>query len=219
MRSVIDALLADNAATGCLSNDVPTMLARFGRQRTAEHCQAVAAEAGRLAVRFGVDQLQATTAGWLHDISAVFPGAEMAAVAEQLALPILPEERRYPPILHQKLSVVLAERLFAVSDPAILSAIGCHTTLRAQAAALDMVVFLADKLAWDQDGPPPFAAAIRVGLDQSLERRALAYLSWLREQRASLAVVHPWLRQAYEWLAKLPWEPAEPIDSGTEWGS
>jgi HD superfamily phosphohydrolase YqeK len=62
---------------------------------------------------------------------------------------------------------------------------------------LDKVVFVADKLAWDQPGVAPYHAEMSVALGRSLDEAALVYLRYLWQRRASLRVVHPWLRDAY----------------------
>jgi predicted HD superfamily hydrolase involved in NAD metabolism len=191
--------------TGSLAHDVTNLLLRFGRRMTASHCRQVAVEAATIARQVGVDHEQAVTASWLHDISAVFSPAEMLSEATRLGLDVLPEERLYPAILHQKLSSVLARELFAVSDPAVLDAIGCHTTLRASPTALDMVVYVADKLAWDRPGAPPYGPAVRSACDASIRQAALTHLAWMHGEQASLQVVHPWLRDAYETLSRLAW--------------
>ena len=103
-------------------------------------------------------------------------------------------------ILHQKLSAILAHELFGVDDLAVLSAIGCHTTLRADATPLDKVVFLADKIAWDQSGSPPYRDALLDALTHSLDAGACVYLQHLWAQRATLPVVHPWFENAYRQL-------------------
>ena len=74
----------------------------------------------------------------------------------------------------------------------MLSATGCHTTLKADASGLDKVVFVADKIAWDQPGTPPWLDALTRALDVSLDAAALVYLDYLWERRAQLLVVHPW---------------------------
>jgi HD superfamily phosphohydrolase YqeK len=111
---------------------------------------------------------------------------------------VLPEEETLPMIIHQKLSVVIARELFDVQDDAILSAIGCHTTLKAGANALDKVVFVADKLAWDQPGIAPFHADMWAALERSLDEVMMVYVRYLWERRDTLAVIHPWLREAYQ---------------------
>jgi HD superfamily phosphohydrolase YqeK len=95
------------------------------------------------------------------------------------------------------LSVVLAREVFNVRDEGILSAIGCHTTLKANASPLDKVVFVADKLAWDQPGTPPYKTEMIAALEHSLDSAALVYLQYLWDRRDTLRVVHPWMVAAY----------------------
>ncbi len=141
-------------------------------------------------------------AGWLHDCSAVFPVAERVNVARSLDVLVLPEEEQFPMIIHQKLSKVLALHIFGITDEQVLSAVECHTTLKAHATRLDKVVFVADKIAWDQDGIPPYRAELLAALEQSLDHAAFVYLRYLWEQRNTLRVVHPWMREAYLELAQ-----------------
>jgi len=206
MEPILASLAHGLMLTGSVPTDVLRFLVHHGCARTAEHVERVAQEAMRVAHRFGEDPEAAATAGWLHDVSAVFPSAERAVVARQFGLPVLPEEDEFPMILHQKLSVVLGRELFGVTDPVILGAVGCHTTLRRDPTRLDLVLFVADKLAWDQAGVPPFLDQVVAGLQHSLEDGALAYLAWMHQHRAALRVVHPWLREAYGQFSQQPWE-------------
>jgi predicted HD superfamily hydrolase involved in NAD metabolism len=192
--------ITSQSLTGVLSEDMTAFLIDRGCPKTAEHSRRVVAEARRLAQRFGEDQDRAEQAGWLHDISAVFPAGQRLEAARELGVEVLPEEAAYPMILHQKLSVVVARRVFGVTDPGVLSAIGCHTTLKAGASRLDLVVFVADKLEWDSPDAPPYRQAVLAGLECSLERGAFAYLDYLWKQRQSLPVLHPWMVAAYHEL-------------------
>jgi predicted HD superfamily hydrolase involved in NAD metabolism len=181
--------------------DSVALLRHHGYPQTAGHSVRVAAEAQRIAARFGADIGAAAIAGWLHDISAIIPNSERVAWAEALGIDILHEERTLPMIIHQKLSARFARDLFAIRDEGILSAIGCHTTLRAGATLLDKVVFVADKIAWDQSGDPPYLDAIIAALDRSLDAAVLFYLAYLWELRDTLRVVHPWFVDAYDELS------------------
>ena len=153
-----------------------------------------------LAKQFNADEDKAEIAGWLHDISAVFPSAERAKVARELGIEVLPEEDTFPMIIHQKLSIVLGRELFGVTDSETLSAIGCHTTLKQDASLLDKVVFVADKIAWDQPGQPPYLNEILAGLDKSVDHAAFVYLDYIWQMRASLKVLHPWTAQSHAQL-------------------
>ncbi|MGC9395690.1 MAG: HD domain-containing protein [Anaerolineae bacterium] len=203
MQKILVGLNAGIVWTGDTAQDVTAFLKHHGCPKTAVHSTAVAVEARRIAALAGVEAACAAQAAWLHDVSAVIPAGERVAAAEALGIPVLPEERVLPMILHQKLSVVLARDLFAVTDADVLNAIGCHTTLKAGASPLDKVLFVADKLAWDQPGEPPYLAALEAALAHSLDAAACVYLRYLWERRATLAVVHPWLAAAHVYFCGL----------------
>jgi predicted HD superfamily hydrolase involved in NAD metabolism len=189
--------------TGNVRVDMVALLGHYGHPKTADHCLRVAAEARQLATRFGADPSSAQVAGWLHDVSAVFPAAQRAPIARRLGLEVLPEEERAPMILHQKLSAIMAHQIFGVDNEAALSAIGCHTTLKANASPLDKVVFLADKISWDQAGTPPYLKGLLRALERSLDQAALHFLDHLWQQRRTLPVVHPWFVEAYRQLSSV----------------
>lgn len=201
MHSALAPYAAQFQATGDLQADVVALLVAHDCAHTAGHSARVAAEAVRLAERFGLDRTQAATAAWLHDISAIVPNPERIALAEALELDVLPEERRVPMIIHQKLSAAIAHELFGIDDAAVIGAIGCHTTLRVGASPLDLAVFVADKIAWDQPGDPPYHDAIVAAAAESLLAAARVYLDYLWARRATLAVIHPWLAAAHRELS------------------
>lgn len=187
--------------SGNVPLDVRAVLLQHGYPRIAGHVARVAAEARRLAARFGAGESQAETAGWLHDIGGVVPNGERVSLCQALGIEVLPEEAAAPFILHQKLSAAMARHIWGITDEAILSAIGCHTTLQAGASLLDKVVFLADKIQWDQPGKPPYLEKLLAALEHSLDAAVFCYLDHLWQQRDRLKVVHPWLVAAYREIA------------------
>ena len=62
------------------------------------------------------------------------------------------------------------------------------------------VVRIADKIAWDQPGKPPYLDELLAGLERSLDEAAFVYINYLWERRETLRVVHPWLVEAYQEL-------------------
>ncbi len=183
-----------------LGGAVTAFLLQHGCAHTAVHCEQVSAEAARLARRLGLDAaevLAVEMAGWLHDISAIIPVAQRVETARRWGIHVLLEEEAAPMILHQKLSAEVARQEFQIDDPDILDAIACHTTLKQGASMLDKVVFLADKLAWDQPGIPPYQAQAVAALDVSLDQAVFCYLDYLWQQKERLAVIHPWFVGAY----------------------
>lgn len=193
-------LTTNFTSTGHLRRDVATFLTLHNQVHTAGHVVQVAAEARQLAGRFGAVPEEAEAAGLLHDISAVISNEERLAAAQTFGIEVLPEEAAFPMIIHQKLSVVLAREIFGVTAPAPLSAIGCHTTLKADASLLDKVVFVADKIRWDQAGVPPYLSDLEQALDRSLDHAAFCYLDYLWQRRTTLRVIHPWLAAAHAQL-------------------
>jgi predicted HD superfamily hydrolase involved in NAD metabolism len=201
MHDLYTQLIRGVPLTGNPCSDMAVFLAHHGRTETVEHSHRVAVEAERLAARFGANPSYARIAGRLHDASAAFPVAQRASAAEALGLEILPEEEAAPMLLHQKLSAVMARDIFGVADRAILCAIECHTTLKTGASLLDKVVFIADKITWDQSGAPPYLEEITHALWRSLDQAALCYLDYQWQRRDALLAVHPWFVQAYKELA------------------
>ena len=105
-------------------------------------------------------------------------------------------ERKFPMIIHQKLSRVIAKEIFKVEDEEILNAICCHTTLRKHATKMDLVLFVADKIEWDQKGTPPYLIEIKKDW-KNLWKSTFVYISYLWERKDTLKVIHPWLEEAY----------------------
>lgn len=187
-----------------LELDFEQQIAEFflarAHNHTLEHSIEVANEAAKLAKRFNCSAKNAKIAGYLHDISAVVPNSERIELAEKLEIDILAEERTLPMIVHQKLSTVIAKELFNINDNEILSAIACHTTLKAQSSKLDKVVFVADKIRWDGQSNPPYIKGLLAALEQSLDSASFYYINYLYQQKESLPVIHPYLLAAYNEL-------------------
>lgn len=183
-----------------LRSGVEALLRRWGRLDTLDHCLRVGAEAERLAKRWGLNPQQAAEAGWLHDISIVVPTGVRADLLRALGVEVLPEEAAFPFILHQKLSSLMAQHLFGVQDEAVLSAVSCHTTLKPGSSALDQILFVADKIEWDQTEPPPYLPALLAACEQSPRFAAYTFLNILWQNRQNMMVIHPWFESAYQEL-------------------
>lgn len=202
MYPALTVFTQDVALTGDIQSDMVTLLTHHGATKTVGHSMRVAAEARRLASHWGLNEGDAEVGGWLHDISAIVPPPQFIPLAEKLGLEILSEEREVPMIIHQKLSAAIAQSIFGINHPAILSAIGCHTTLKQQATTLDKVVFIADKIKWDQEGEPPYLTELLTAMEQSLDHAVFCYVDYLWQRRDTLLVVHPWLADAHRELSE-----------------
>ncbi len=187
--------------TGDVETDVRELLERNGKRKTFVHVSNVAKVCGELAERFGMDEEKCAVGGLLHDISAVLAPADMLNYTVENGLELCDAERRFPFLLHQRISGIVAAEVFGVTDGDVLSAIACHTTLKAAPTGYDMALFLADKLAWDQDGIPPFYDKVKNALNCSLEKACWEYMSYMNDNGKVLYPHTNW-NLACEYLKK-----------------
>lgn len=96
----------------------------------------------------------------------------------------------------------MATEIFNISNKEILEAISCHTTLKSNASPLDMILFIADKIEWDQKGLPPYIDEVEKALAISLELSAFKFIKYQMDNKENLKVIHPWLLDAYLDLEK-----------------
>ncbi|URZ04355.1 HD domain-containing protein [Clostridium felsineum] len=195
MKDVFKEIKEKFYFTGNIKEDSQKLLKAYGQYLVAEHSIRVAKEARIIAKQYGENENEVEIAGLLHDISGIYENKERLLVAEKLQLNIVEEEKVLPLILHQKISRVMAKDLFQIKNKKILSAIECHTTLKKNASKMDMILFIADKIKWDQKGIPPYFQKVQSELKISLEKGALCYIE---EAIKNVQVIHPWLKEAYE---------------------
>jgi len=172
----------------------------YDKRHRALHSSQVTKTAAELARRFKEDVHKAEAAGVLHDISVIIPNEQRVEAAESLGIGLFEEEKEFPMILHQRLSRKFASLFFGVDDREVLNAVTCHTTLWQGPSRMDMIVFLADKISWDQEGVPPYLDLVNRSLDMSLESAAYTMVKYMMDNRSKLAVVHPWLAGAYDYF-------------------
>lgn len=187
---------------GDIEKDSYNLLIKYNCSKTAEHSLRVARKAKSLAKIYEVDENLAQISGYLHDISGIIPNKNKLDVAKALGIEILSEEEKFPMILHQKLSKIIAREIFNIEDSLVLDAISCHTTLKANATSLDMILFIADKIEWDQQDLPPYIVELEEALNTSLELGTYIYIKYLWDDRENLKVIHPWLVEAYKDLSE-----------------
>ena len=175
-----------------------TYLSR-NKVKTLKHAEEVAETAAWLAGIHHLDIQKARTASLLHDISAVMTPQEMYETAVERGMPIDPAEEKYHFLLHQRMSRIIAEEQFGIADDDILSAVECHTTLKENAGSYDQLVFIADKISWDQEGVPPYYDELREKAAKSLEEACFFYIDY-QFTNGLLLMPHKWITEAYEEL-------------------
>ncbi|MDT2742858.1 bis(5'-nucleosyl)-tetraphosphatase (symmetrical) YqeK [Lactococcus garvieae] len=186
--------------TNQLKQEIKAFLLEKGCYATYRHCITVGDYAEEIGQEFlnEEEREQVRIAGYLHDISAIYPNNERIFVAEDMRIELFKEERQFPMIIHQRISRIMAQREFGIQDEKILSAISCHTTLKKKFSKVDLVLFVADKIRWDQEGQPPYLQEITQALNSSFEAAAFSYIDYILKH--DIKVIHPWLLEAYEFL-------------------
>ncbi len=165
------------------------------------HVENVAELAIGLAKVYDLDATKTKLAALLHDISGVMTPQEMYDFAKMRGLEIDPAEEKYHALLHQRVSKIIAQEEYGITDSDILNAIECHTTLRKNASMYDKVIFIADKISWDQKGVPSYDDLLKSGSVETLDKACYLYIKYQFDNNL-LVMAHQWLIEAYEDLQK-----------------
>lgn len=181
-----------------LKNEIKQYLVSKNCEKTYYHCMEVGEYAYQLGEKYLTSPEKVSIAGYLHDISAVYPNNQRINVAQKYGIELNEAEMAFPMIIHQKISKSIAKMDFGIEDNEILSAIECHITLKKNYSDIDLVLFVADKIKWDQEGKPPYLDGLLQALNCSLENAAYFYIDYILKH--DIKVVHPWLWDAYNQL-------------------
>lgn len=181
-----------------LKNEIKQYLVSKNCEKTYYHCMEVREYAYQLGEKYLTSPEKVSIAGYLHDISAIYPNNQRISVAQKYGIELNEAEMAFPMIIHQKISKSIAKMDFGIEDNEILSAIECHTTLKKNYSDIDLVLFVADKIKWDQEGKPPYLDGLLQALNCSLENAAYFYIDYILKH--DIKVVHPWLWDAYNQL-------------------
>lgn len=193
------AYIKTETLSGDIQTDVKNIFSINGKHNTFVHVSNVAERNALISKRYGLDRDKCVFGGLLHDISAVIKPADMLKYAYENHFDICQAEKKYPFLLHQRISKIIAVEYFNVFDDDILSAIECHTTLKKDASKYEMSLFIADKLAWDREGKPPFYDVVDAALDISLESACYEYMKYMVDNDMVLCP-HDNFTAAYEQL-------------------
>lgn len=156
---------------------------KHGKEKTYHHVVEVMNVAIDLAKKYNLDKNKCILASLLHDISVIMSPDKMYQLALERHLIIDELEEKYHFLSHQRISKIIAREIFFVEDKDILSAIECHTTLKKDASDYDKVIFLADKIAWDQEGKPPYYDELIQAIDVSLDEGCYYFIRYQLENK------------------------------------
>lgn len=123
------------------------MTAKLNRNLSAEryfHSVNVMETAQKLAEHYRADADRASAAGLLHDCGKIAAGDEMLRLCRKYGVDVDEVCRFEPGLLHAPLGAVLAQKIYHVTDQAVLDAIRTHTTGAVDMSLLQKIVFIAD---------------------------------------------------------------------------
>lgn len=108
------------------------------------HTIGVSQTAAALAMRYDCDVEKAELAGMLHDCARQYSNSEVLSFCRKKGIPVSAEEEQSPILLHGKYGAYMAEHVYGVLEPDILSAITWHTTGHPEMTLLEKIIYLAD---------------------------------------------------------------------------
>lgn len=188
--------------TDNIIHDLSELLVANNKLNTYKHVKEVSVCTNEIASKYGLDVNTLELAAYGHDIAAIMNSSDMLEYIIKENLYLDEAERKYPFLLHQRFGKMILEDLFGIKDSKVLSSIECHTTLRSKPSPYDMALFIADKLAWDQEGVPPYYEVVEKALEISLEKASLTYIDYIFEHDMIL-YPHTWLIEARKYLNEI----------------
>ncbi len=164
------------------------------------HSLAVAYTAHRLALIHHLDVETCEMAALLHDCAKCIPLKEQQMIACEAKLKLSATELRSVGLLHGPVGAVIAQTKYGIDDPVILTAIATHTTGYVGMTALDMVIFLADKIE-PYRKPFPALESIRSLARQDLYKATYSTIqSSIQYVTNASQPLHPATHDILQWL-------------------
>ncbi|MBQ3604494.1 MAG: bis(5'-nucleosyl)-tetraphosphatase (symmetrical) YqeK [Clostridia bacterium] len=170
------------------------------KEDVLHHVENVADIAVKLAKVYKLDIVKIKLAALLHDISAIMTPQEMYKFAKARGLEIDPAEEKYHSLLHQRVSKIIVQEEYGITDLDILGAVECHTTLKKNSSIYDKIIFIADKISWDTNFSPLFDDLLKSGTIDSLDKACYSYIKYQFENNL-LVMPHKWIIDAYTELS------------------
>ena len=149
-----------------------------------------------LAKHWGANVEDAARAGILHDITKAIDGPLQLTLCGAYGKVLSDFSRKYPKTLHALTGSLVAERIFGENE-AVVSAIECHTTGKADMNLLEKIIYVADYMEPCRNFPgveklrelafTDMDAALKLGLEMTLEHLARQGAEVSPESREALA--------------------------------
>lgn len=211
MKEILLDRYGKDLIDGELREHVKVYLESFECQDIYKHTLNVVDQVKVLHGRFDFDLDKCIVSAYLHDLGRVVPKEEMAQFCQSFGYSPLKGELQAPDLLHQVVSKIIATEIFGVKDTEVLEAVACHTTLKMHPNQTEMILFLADKLSWDQDRFSYLKSNINKGLEDSMEEGIFKYFEDMHKKRDHLSYYHKLSQEAYGYFKGILSEKREGV--------
>ena len=138
-------------------------------------CRQTAVELARV---YGVDETDAARAALLHDITKALDGPLQLTLCQSYGTILDDFSQKNPKTLHALTGSLVAQRIFG-ENQAVVDAIRCHTTGKADMNTLEKIIYVADYMEPNRDFPGvdmlrdlayrDITKALKLGLQMTLE--------------------------------------------------
>lgn len=141
-----------------------------------------------LARQYGENEVDATRAGLLHDITKALDGPLQLTLCSEYDILLSKFSQENPKTLHALTGSLVAEQVFG-ENQAVVTAIRYHTTGRPAMSRLEKILYLADYIEVNRNFPgvDRLRAAAHRSLDEGMLMGLEMTLSQLREQKRQIS--------------------------------
>jgi len=143
---LVEELMSSNP----IEETLESLCERVDKLDLYDHLEHVAEVSKQLCEHFKIDPKVGYMAGLLHDVGRLINIEDYTKILEKKGVVVTEEELSIPDVLHSKISAIIAEEVFHLDDNSI-HAIKNHTTLRKKPNELEKIIFIADKMTWEDE--------------------------------------------------------------------
>ena len=156
--------------------------------------------ASELARHWGADENDAARAGMLHDVTKALSDDLQLTLCREYGIVLGDFSKKNPKTLHALTGSLVAERIFG-ENKAVVDAICCHTTGKADMNTLEKILYVADYMEPNRDFPgvEVLRQLAYTDLDKALKTGLEMTLAMLRENGQDIS---PESAEALEFLQK-----------------